>query len=386
MRTITFEAENSVGWGLYIHFPFCLAKCPYCAFYSEIYQEPLVSSYLVALPQEVGLLPNLPAQPETIYLGGGTPSLIPLPELEALLKALPFDLSRVKEFTIEANPATIDAESLEGYKLLGINRISLGVQSLQPDELKFLGRIHTPEEAIKSLELIFKAGYNNVSADIIYGIPSQTPRSFRETVVKLLKDFPLTHLSVYLLSYEEGTPLYRRLKEGRIKRMSEAEEEELYHLARELTGIWGLEQYEVSSFARPGYACKHNICYWRGKPYIGLGPSAHSFLPQFNLRWGNIRDVKAYIQLVSRGKRPVEYEERLGGRERLEEFIMLGLRMIEGISIELLEAKFGRDINSLIPKYLITNGFLKVEDGRVKISPDKMFISDEIVSEIIKGI
>ena len=339
---------------------------------------------MVSLPQEAKLSPVVPTNIETVYLGGGTPSLIPSCELEALVKNLGYDLSDVQEFTIEVNPATIDIEKLTVYHSLGINRISLGVQSLDDRGLKFLGRIHSSVDAIKSLKLIFNAGFENVSVDLIYGIPGQTLQSFEKTLTTLLEHFPLTHLSAYLLSYEPGTPLFKRLKEGQIERMSEQKEERLYNLLQDITSSYGLKQYEVSSFARSGYICKHNIKYWKGESYLGLGPSAHSFFARANLRWANVKDIKGYIRLISRGERPIEFEEKLGRREQLEEFIMLALRMVDGISCKLFETKFKRDINNLIPESLISRQFLKRENGNLKIPLNKMFVSDEIIGEIFK--
>ena len=378
--------NNPLTTGLYIHFPFCRSKCPYCAFYSEIYSQHLVSSFLVALPHEVALLPFHPTNIETIYLGGGTPSLIPELELAELLKNIQMNLSSVEEFTIEVNPATITPQKLNTYKALGINRISLGVQSLDDEELKFLGRIHSPSDAMKSLELIFKAGFENVSTDLIYGIPSQDERTFKHSLTELLNNFPLTHLSVYLLGYEEGTPLYEHLKAKSVVQMNEEQEEKLYRVAQELISSSELEQYEVSSFARPGYACKHNIGYWRCLSYIGLGPSSHSFWSPVDVRWANIKDVKGYISLVTKEQRPIAFQEKLGKRERMEEFIILGLRLTEGISTDTFRELFKQELLDLIPEHLISNGFLVIDDDRVKIPADRMFISNEIIGEAIREV
>jgi oxygen-independent coproporphyrinogen-3 oxidase len=317
---------------LYIHIPFCVRKCIYCDFFSVFYDELLATKYADALCKEVILRKDLASTLKTIYIGGGTPSLLPsgcFQKLIACIKAN-FHLSPDIEISVEANPGTIDEPKVDALLSLGIKRLSIGVQSFNDSELGTLGRIHTSEGASKSLEIIGKKGINNFSIDLIYGIPGQTMESWSRSVSKTL-EFSPGHISAYELTPEKETPLYEAIETGRIKMPDEESVLEMYDHAIDLLTRHGYEHYEISNFALPGRRCMHNINYWERGEYIGAGAGAHSFIN--NTRSGNIKDVDKYLEGVNKGAVPEIESTRLTPEDALREFIFLGLRKREGINI-----------------------------------------------------
>ena len=373
-------------YGLYIHIPFCVSKCSYCAFYSVKYNSLQIQSYLNALSLELNFLPFIPNRPSTIYLGGGTPSLIEIENLYKLFDNLCVDLSSSNEISIEVNPATISKEKIIRYKDLGINRISVGVQSLDDNELKLLSRIHNRKDVLDTLDILFSQGIENVSVDLIYGIPSQTTTSLEKTIYTLLDNFPIKHISTYNLNYEQGTKFYEQLENNLITPIDENLEVEMYKSIQDICENYGLLQYELSSFAKDNFKCIHNMLYWNNQPYIGLGASAHSFIPKLNYRWSNISDVVLYIDNLINNLSPIATQEYLGDRELIEERIMLSLRLIDGLDLKLFEQEFQFNLEDYLPSKLIANKFLEIAENKLRIPKDKLFLSNEIISELLIGI
>ena len=340
---------------LYIHIPFCRQKCRYCAFASEVWQEAAAEENVRLILREARQRLNEVTEPiETVYLGGGTPSLLPPAMLRTLLSGLKsvFPLDQVHEFTSEANPGTLTDEWLDAAAGAGVNRLSLGVQASQPELLRTLGRIHSFPQAVSAFRTARAHGFSNLSMDLIFGIPGQTLRDWRETLEQIL-DLAPEHLSAYGLIPEEGTPLFRDLEEGRLVLPEPETEREMYELAVRMTRAAGLEQYEISSFARPGYACRHNIGYWIQKPYLGLGVSAASMRIRQTgkngmicLRKTNPSERNAYALSVRSGPPDESVWEVVGPADACFETMMLGLRMNRGVDETDFRALHGVELDA----------------------------------------
>ncbi|MFN3270160.1 MAG: radical SAM family heme chaperone HemW, partial [Candidatus Kapaibacteriota bacterium] len=330
--------------GIYLHIPFCEKKCIYCDFYS-ITNKSNIDQFINALKNEILLFlkanPEIDRKIETIYFGGGTPSLLEPKHIAEVVEIIynNFDLSSLCEFTIECNPGTDFIRKLPEYKSIGINRISIGVQSLNESELKFLGRIHTSNEATRSIESALDF-FENVSVDIIFSIPNQTEKSLLNTL-KYLLEFDLKHISAYSLIYEEGTPLFNQLQKGKVFPKNENEDYELYRTIQSFLLNRGFEQYEVSNYAKQGFKSLHNLGYWQHKEYYGFGPSAHSFY-QSKRVW-NVRNLKQYLAFLQNHHLPIEGSEILDEEKKMLEKIMLGLRS-EGICLQKFKEDFDVDI------------------------------------------
>ncbi|MFP3927662.1 MAG: radical SAM family heme chaperone HemW [Desulfobacteraceae bacterium] len=327
--------------GLYVHVPFCGSKCRYCDFYSVADQGP-IPDWLQAVRLEWGFYKERFSSFDTVYLGGGTPSILPQDSLQGLLEDLleELPLEAGGEITIEANPEHVTREGLSSYRSMGINRISIGVQSLDDRVLRFLGRRHTAEAGRLALELALDAGFRSVSADLIYAVPGLTMESWTETLERLAS-MGVHHLSCYELTIEEDTPLGREAGKGALELPGEEEREAFFLKTSRLLGKVGFDHYEVSNFARPGHQSRHNSKYWRRVPYLGLGPSAHSLLG--STRWWNHSSIDLYLDSLSRDARPLAGEERLSDEQEALEALMLGLRTNRGVEIESLPPAAGRE-------------------------------------------
>jgi len=331
---------------LYVHIPFCEKKCAYCDFYSVASRSGM-QDFLAALGREIELA--APAGEgrsfETVFFGGGTPSLLPPPAVAEILARLrgAFVVLPNAEITLEANPGAVAEGNLDGYRTAGVNRLSIGVQSFLEEELRFLGRIHGAAEARAVVRRARGAGFANISLDLIYGLPGQRPAAWRRSLDEALA-LGTEHLSAYNLIVEESTPLARMVRAGRVAPNTPASDAELYALTMDLLADAGYEQYEVSNYARPGRRCRHNLAYWTHEPYLGFGPSAHSFwrdaCTPYGRRWWNRADLAGYAQMVGRGLPPRGGEETLGPREALLERILLGLRS-DGVNLAGLREEFG---------------------------------------------
>jgi len=360
--------------GLYIHVPFCLRKCRYCDFFS-ITNLSLVSDWLVALVREIQLYQDQSRFFDTLYLGGGTPSLLDNSQLTALMAGLRrnFQFGQDCETTIEANPDDVTPEKLRLLQDLGVNRLSLGVQSLDKAELRFLGRRHTAGQARKSLELARAAGFDHVGVDLIYGLPGQKQEAWVGSLEQIL-EFRPEHLSCYQLTLAPDTPLGRRAARGEIRPLEEEEERAFFLLTSRLLVERGYLHYEVSNFAREEeYCCRHNRKYWRHEPYLGLGTGAHSF--DGGRRWWNFSSVEQYGSSLEAGLAPLAGEETLTPTQLRLEALYLGFRTREGVSLDLLRAQ---------PRWrtvlaeLRRTGLVRVADGRLVTTPQGMVVADRL--------
>lgn len=360
--------------GLYVHVPFCRNKCRYCDFYSEQQSDALVSSYLKALFHEIDLYADTyPPQGSsigTVYIGGGTPTTLNPEQIGSFLRHLGmhYPVDSNAEITMEVNPGSISAESLVRYRESGVNRLSIGVQSFDPDVLRCLGRIHTADEGESLVLSAFQAGFDDVGIDLIYGIPNQSAVSWKTTLSKTLS-LNLSHISAYALSWSQATPLGRDIASGRYPRPNEKTVSDMYLLAHDMLSNAGYEHYEISNFARPGHRCRHNEAYWTGEPYLGIGPSAHSFIE--NRRFWNVPDVRRYINVLSQHRLPVTDQEDLTAGQRTLEQIALGLRRREGIALDRI---VGREC---IPS-LVHAGLAFVQEGRLSLTASGFLLADEI--------
>ncbi len=321
--------------GLYVHVPFCLRKCPYCAFYS-IPSMQLVPSWLKALEKEMDCYRNRFDPFDSIYLGGGTPSVLRLVEIERIMNALfdHFTFAAHTEITIEANPGDLTQAKAKGFRSLGINRVNVGVQSFDDRILAFLGRRHTARQAGEAVDMLRSAGFENVGMDLIYGVSGQDLGAWSDTLHCALSFAP-EHLSCYQLTLEAETPFGAMMDQGLITPLPEKEERLWFLETSRFLGKRGFIHYEISNFAREErFSSRHNTKYWNHVPYLGLGPSAHSFLD--GSRWWNARSLDTYLEKLSAGKAPIEDSEHLTDEEFLLETVALGLRTSRGIALEIL--------------------------------------------------
>lgn len=373
--------------GIYIHIPYCKKKCPYCDFYSvgNLYELDQYSDYLI---KELVLRKSFLGTDavETIYLGGGTPSLIPSDDIEKILCAVfsNFKVIPQPEITIEVNPDDVSKDLLKAYKRININRISVGVQSFIDSELEFLGRRHDAIKALTSISLIQEEGFENISIDLIYGIPGSSYASWEKNLLTAT-DLNVMHLSCYHLSFEEDTLMFKKVKNKEITAVSEDLSLVQFGLLREIAGAKGFEHYEVSNFARNRQYSKHNTSYWIGAPYLGLGPGAHSF--NSDCRFWNPRSLKDWKSGLDKSE-PAFEGELLTDVDKFNELLLTRLRTIWGLNINLLRKEFDDNLTEIMLKnsnrYLV-NGMLILEDNYLKIPAEYFFVSDRIISDLMIG-
>jgi len=331
---------------LYIHIPFCEKKCAYCDFYSVTKNSEILEQFVRALQTEIELYADSPMVNQylfqTIYLGGGTPSVLPITSLEILVDSIfkHFDFVPTIEATIEINPETVTLQKLTEINSLGINRLSIGVQSFHDKELNVLDRIHNSVTAQNSITWAQQAGFSNINIDLIFGIPGQSLKTWKENLTKAISFSP-QQISMYGLTIEPHTPMAQWMQQGRLKPISEFMERKMYQTGIFLLEANGYNQYEISNFARAGRSAIHNQMYWDGNPYLGLGPSAHSFWD--DTRQWNVADVNDYIQTLNGRQLPIEDVEQLTNDQQLLEFIMLNLRKKAGIDLSSFKERFGCD-------------------------------------------
>lgn len=383
--------------GLYFHFPFCISKCPYCDFYSQTNSK-IAARYTEALISHMEDYSSSAAiyDVDTVFFGGGTPTAIPTSCLLEVIYGIKdnFSLRSDAEFTIEANPATVKAQELKKLRRAGVNRISFGLQSVNEKELKALGRVHSFEDFVNSFKAARKAGFKNINADLMYGIPGQTKESLLNSLEKLCELNP-EHISLYGLRIEDDTP-FGKIKE-KLPLPDEDAEWEMYCTAVDFLAKNGYAQYEISNFSKPGKQCLHNLKYWNCEPYLGFGPGAHSYFE--DRRFAYRRDTEAYIKnLEHKGSVPdiLSEDYYIKPSERLGEYVMLRMRLSEGIDTDVFSTTFGVSFEKLFEKFLplyLKNGFI-VKDGRNYFFSTKgMFVSNYILSamldfdsDIIKGV
>lgn len=369
--------------GLYVHVPFCVRKCPYCDFASVALAEGGTRRYVDAVLREAELRAHELAGPlGTLYLGGGTPTALPADDLARLVASLleRYPFVPDAEATVEANPGTLDERMVSALLAAGANRLSVGVQSFDDRLLRVLGRIHDGAEAVAACELARR--FPRWSLDLIHAIPGQTEDDLLADVRQALA-LGARHVSSYSLTYEEGTPLTRARDEGRVTPASEDEELRLYTVVEWALGAGGVERYEVSNYARPGEESRHNLNYWRGGRYVGLGAAAHSFVRRE--RCWNVADPAEYVARVGEGDLPAAGSEALGPRELFLERLMLGLRMCEGLAedeIRALAAGAGEERFARRLEAEVARGNLARADGRVHIAAGSFALADRIIRDL----
>jgi oxygen-independent coproporphyrinogen-3 oxidase len=376
MDTITENFKS-----LYVHFPFCESKCHYCDFFSlpegQVAEKQQARIY-EAILKELDLYSRSIAVPlKTVFLGGGTPSLVPLETMERFIKKLPIDAKT--EVTMEANPSSITPERAKAWVKFGINRVSMGVQALNDDRLKWLGRVHSKSEVFEALEALFQGGIRRVSIDYIVGVPDQSCEVIAKELAEALERFPhIQHVSAYLLTLKGSNPKFQQLPN---------EDEQLAHL-RTVSNVlkgFGFEQYEISNFARTEARALHNENYWLGGSYLGIGPSAHSFWPSANKRTKNWASLGKYADLIEAGTQPVEWEETLDLEQTRLEYLMLRMRRADGIDLQEYQRLFGRNLmkeNAAKIESWRDKGLCSLSD-RLRLTADGFFLSDQILSKIV---
>ena len=379
---------TSDGCGVYIHVPFCAKKCAYCDFYSITDLEK-IQLYIQSVVDEIRRVEGLPGSVDTVYFGGGTPSLLEPGQVSQLLDAVcrRFDVAVGAEITLEANPGTVSLEKLSGYRQAGVNRLNIGVQSFSDSSLAFLSRIHSAAQAVQTVGEARSAGFDNIGLDLIYGLPGQSVRQWRmdlQTAVDLRPE----HLSCYMLTYEPGARLTRDLKEGRFKALPEGAVAVLYDVTAGYLAERGFPQYEVSNFSTStATRSRHNQKYWIHAPYIGLGPSAHSFVE--GRRSWNIRSVDAYLQRIRSNQPTADGAECLERHQLMMETVYLRLRCVDGIHIAIFEDRFDVDFKTLFSPLLheyASLSYLEVVNGCCRLTRRGMLFSDGIASRFINMI
>lgn len=367
--------------GIYLHTPFCVRKCNYCDFCSfpqadVIWRE----EYIHSLVREISLYKGRKIAVDSIFFGGGTPSLLSDSELRLVVKTVreSFDVTADCEFTVEVNPGTLTREKAHIFSDLGVNRISMGLQSIHENELKILGRIHNFDDFLTSYRLVGEAGINNVNIDLMYGIPEQTSNSFLETLQAVCALSP-RHLSLYGLILEEGTPFYGN--RPFLNLPTEDSECDMYYAACKLLRERGYSHYEISNYAKPGFECRHNLKYWRCREYIGFGLSAYSYFG--GKRFGNSKIPEEYFKNCGV---KYDYEELVDKACRAYEFVMLGLRTKDGISLSEYKERFGCDFQigrEDVISRLIQGGLMIALDDRLSLTERGFYVSNLILSELL---
>lgn len=375
---------------LYLHIPFCVRKCAYCDFLSSPENGETIENYVEALIREIKAYQALSLNDivVTIFLGGGTPSVLEGNQMERIFEALHevFEIAEDAEITVEANPGTVTQEKLSAYRKLGINRISFGLQSADNGELKLLGRIHTYEQFLESYEMARTAGFTNINIDLISAIPKQTVRSWEETLKRIIRLKP-EHISAYSLIIEEGTSFAKLYGEGSpLERDLPSEEEErlMYEKTEEILGENGYHRYEISNYAKEGMECRHNLGYWGRKNYLGLGLGASSLLD--NRRYSNTENLREYTECAGQPEKIRKNTEHLTEEEQMEEFIFLGLRKMNGISEQAFWNCFqktiwdcyGENIRKVMEK-----GLLKQREGCLSLTKKGIDVSNYVFAEIL---
>jgi oxygen-independent coproporphyrinogen-3 oxidase len=377
------------SWGIYVHIPFCPYKCSYCDFDSGVYPKPMVVAYLDALKQEIARA-SAPCEAEalvvdTVYFGGGTPSLLDPEHLDDLLRTIRrrFAVCTEAEITIEANPGTITAEKARAWRQLGVNRVSLGAQTFSARELEMLGRQHTVEQVGESVALLREVGVENVNLDLILGIPGQDLASWEQTMDRLFALRP-THVSVYMLEVHEGTPLAAQLARGLLVEPDEVLTVRMYEQFLERAVAEGYEHYEISNFCCPGFASRHNLKYWSDEPYLGFGCSAHSY--DFRERRWNVATPRAYVQAMRERGEAVAGRIPMTEQRRIEEALMLGLRRCAGVDLVAFRERYGVDVLQRYGAQLAPlgeAGLIEIGGGFLRLTRKGLVLANEVFAVFV---
>lgn len=365
---------------VYVHIPFCARKCRYCGFYSVPPDAELLPSFLKAVSAELALYPFKPPV-ETLYIGGGSPSLIAADLLIPFLRQLIRQIGRVNEWTVEINPAQADPAMLAQLKELGISRLSIGAQSFNQDDLTFLGRLHCVNDIRRSVVLARDAGFDNIGLDLIYAIPGSALKTWKQTLQQAV-DLGAEHLSVYSLTFEKNTPLWRDLQSGKVAPVDEDADRAMCDAAADLLTAAGFDQYEISNFARPGFQCRHNLRYWDNRPWIGLGPSAASWFS--GRRTANLADLKKYIAAIEKKEFAFEQIQTPSPLQIACETAVLNLRKTAGINRQRFREQTGFDPFELfaqpIEQYTAL-GLLAADSGSIRLTCQALPIADSILCD-----
>jgi oxygen-independent coproporphyrinogen III oxidase len=385
--------------GIYVQVPFCQTKCTYCNFHTGVVSSARFAPYVncvcgeiagrrglyeaagIALPAELA-----EAVVDTVYIGGGTPSLLDARHLARIVEAIRGNfVAELREVTLEADPETVTEEKAAAWVAAGINRVSFGVQSFCDAELQAAGRMHRRADVYRAATILRGAGIANISFDLIAGLPKQTRASWRESLDSLVELAP-EHVSVYLLEVDEGSRLGSELLRGGSRYSAgdvpgDDEMAEFYETACSVLGAAGYQHYEISNWAKPGYASRHNLKYWRREPYLGFGAGAHSF--SGTERWANAHDAAAYVGAITAGRLPAEQVEKLTAESALEEELFLGLRQMEGIDVGRIEREYGVSLEARFAR-LTSAGLVEREGSLVRLAPGRVSVSNEVFVELMK--
>ncbi|MCP4316797.1 MAG: coproporphyrinogen III oxidase [Hyphomicrobiales bacterium] len=376
------------GFGIYVHWPFCAAKCPYCDFNSHVRREPVDQTRIVgAFQREIAQMRAMsgPREVTSVFFGGGTPSLMEPRTVDGILSAIgnAWHMPGGIEITLEVNPTSVEAERFRGYRAAGVNRVSLGVQSLNDSDLKTLGRLHTVAEALSAIELA-RNTFPRLSFDLIYARPGQTVESWEQELNRAI-DHAADHLSLYQLTIEQGTPFYSLHRAGKLKVPDVDLSADLYEVTQALTGKAGLPAYEVSNHAAPGAESRHNLTYWRYGDYVGLGAGAHGRLSGRNGKIGTInkRIPEQWLQQVESLGHGMETEERLDAGAQADELMLMGLRLREGMDLARWQGLSGRFVDADKESFLISHGLIeRLGNSRLRCTPAGMMVLDAIVADL----
>lgn len=373
--------------GLYVHIPFCVKKCGYCDFLSWCGTSEEKETYVQALLKEIESYREFARgyRVSTVFVGGGTPSVLEAGQMEGVLGNIQevFELEKKPEITLEMNPGTVTEEKLQCYKENGVNRLSIGLQSVKNEKLEVLGRIHSYEEFLESYELARKAGFTNISVDLISSIPGQKLEEWKEELAALSALSP-EHISVYQLIIEAETPFYEKYAEHEELLPDEEESREIYLWTGSFLKEQGYEQYEISNYAKPGKESRHNLKYWERGDYLGLGLGAASMVR--NIRMSNTKDMKTYLERCGQPKTMREDVRFLEEARQMEEFMFLGLRKTRGVSRKEFRRIFGQEMDMVYEKALhkcLENGMLKEHKDRVYLSEEGVLLSNAVLSEFL---
>jgi oxygen-independent coproporphyrinogen-3 oxidase len=382
------QPDSAPGLGIYVHWPFCAAKCPYCDFNSHVRHQPVDQErFAAAFRREIAHMRNLtgPQRVTSVFFGGGTPSLMQPETVENVLEAVDsaWAITAGAEITLEANPSSVDAGRFRGYRSAGVNRVSLGVQALNDDDLRFLGRLHTVAEALGAIELA-RDLFPRLSFDLIYARPGQTVAAWERELEQAI-GHAVDHLSLYQLTIEEGTRFFDLRKAGRLQVPDGDLAADLYQATQEITAVHGLPAYEVSNHARPGCESRHNLTYWRYGDYVGLGAGAHGRITDEGgkLATANFRLPETWLETVEEQGHGTEVSERLEWDIQADEMMLMGLRLSEGLDLGRWEALSGRSLDTERERFLTDLRFIeRTCDGRLRCTPSGMMVLDAVVADL----